>query len=419
MNEVKTRLALCLVAATALAGCSSDHVPRKNEANSSHPVPEVAYPHDVFGEAAWGSDGPSVDDPFLASNSTFVYLNEEGLHGINAVGEPSWDVDVKRTAGDEYANGQPELRLLDDKTVAVIEEGEKPGEGLEESKFITQVTVVDIQIGKIVGQQEVDGEGDLSEFGVAFPTAGDDAGRPMLTAAAKMKSVPDSKIDLLGGKVNKTLLGSAGNTPIFKLVGAAVKSRSILDGSKPEAESKLQSGFAGSDWNSVEANPKAGSRPRASVAAADTHYVVGTWVSSDSTGTKKTAGIIDAENGKLLGRAKCGTIGGGRPLVASPNGNYRVFENLWFDANGATQCYGGGSGQKSVTLTAVTDDGTAIGVASEEAGGERLLVTVTPGNEPETHRMPEDANPPTVIMDGNLGLFRDDETGAITGNPIK
>lgn len=419
MNQTKTRLAICIVAATTLAGCSTEPAPETHVEDSTPPIPAVAYPQDAFDQAAWGTDAVNVDDPYLATNTTFVYLNEEALHGIDSKGKTAWDVKVERTPTNDHEGQAPELRLIDDQTIAVVEAGEKPGEGLEESKFITRVTVVDLQNGKKVGQQDVEGEGELSEFGVAFPTDGDDAGRPMVTAAAKIKTAPDTATDLLGGQVNRSLIGSVGDNPIFKLSGAAVKPRSILDNSKPEAESKLQSGFAGTDWNSVDSNPKAGPRPRAFIAAADTQYVVGTWVSSDKTSTKKTAGIINSKSGKLVASAKCGTNGGGSPLVVSPNGKYRVFENLWFGSKGATKCYGGGDGQKSVIFTAVTDDGMAIGTASEDAGGEQMLVTATVGSEPETHPMPEGANPPIIIMDGGLGLFRDDETGTITANPGK
>lgn len=419
MNPTKTRLAICLVATTTLVGCSGEPAPARSDESSSPSIPEVAYPQEAFDQAAWGNEAASVDEPYIATNSTFVYLNDEALHGIDSTGEPARNVNVDRTPADEYGTEPPELRLIDDKILAVIEEGTKAGEGLEESESITRVTVVDMQTGKKIGQQDIEGEGDPSEFGVAFPTDGDDAGRPLVTAAAKIEHVPDSEIDLLGGKVSKSLVGSSGGKPIFKIAPESVEPGSILDSSKPAPESTLQSGFAGSDWNSVEANSKAGPRPLASVAAANTDYVVGIWVASEGTSTKKTAGIINNESGKLVGTAECGTNGGGHPLVASPNGKYRVFENLWFDSSGATECYGGGKGQKNVTFTAVTDDGTAIGGASEQAGDERLLVTVSPGNEPETVPMPEDVNPPIVIMKGNLGLFRDDETGTITANPLK
>lgn len=61
----------------------------------------------------------------------------------------------------------------------------------------------------------------MSEVGVAFPTAGDDAGRPVVTAAAKIRSVPDSKVDTLGGKVKECLIGAVGDTPIFNLAVVA------------------------------------------------------------------------------------------------------------------------------------------------------------------------------------------------------
>ena len=61
---------------------------------------------------------------------------------------------------------------------------------------------------------------------------------------------------------------------------------------------------------------------------------------------------------------------------------------------------GGGSGQKSVTFTAVTDEGRAFGMATA-GGSESLFVDSTPGQEPKTSALPDRVNPPLGVMSGN------------------
>lgn len=244
----------------------------------------------------------------------------------------------------------------------------------------------------------------MSEVGVAFPTAGDDAGRPVVTAAEKIRSVPDSKVDTLGGKVNKSLIGADGDTPIFNLAVVAVELQSILHSSQRAAESTLESGFSGIDWNSAQANPKDGPRPLASVVGTVIHYLVGTWDAPDSSSTKKKAGIINNEIFKLVGSTDGGTGGSGHPPIASPNGKYRVFGELWFDLDGVAECYGGDKGDKSVTRTAITDDGMASGSASEQVSSERLLVITGLGSLPDTDPTVEDSDPPIGIVEIELRL---------------
>lgn len=98
-----------------------------------------------------GTGSVSFDDPYLATNSTFVYLENGTLHGIDATEEMAWEVHIERTPIDERGNDPPELQLIDEKSVAVVELGERAGEGLEESKFFRRVTVVNMQAGRKVG----------------------------------------------------------------------------------------------------------------------------------------------------------------------------------------------------------------------------------------------------------------------------
>ncbi len=84
----------------------------------------------------------------------------------------------------------------------------------------------------------------------------------------------------------------------------------------------------------------------------------------------------------------------------------------------SADCTGGGEGQRSVTFTAVTDEGRAFGLAGQ-GGSDALFVDSKPGEEPETSDLPEDARPPIGVMEGGLAVHWDAKTGVITANPIK
>lgn len=68
-----------------------------------------------------------------------------------------------------------------------------------------------------------------------------------------------------------------------------------------------------------------------------------------------------------------------------------------------------------MTLTAVTDDGTAYGRASE---GD-LVVAPADGGGPETLALPDGANPPIGFLEGNLAVHYDAGQGIMTANLVK
>lgn len=417
MNRNKAPLAICLLTITLASGCAADP-PNKDEATQSSTAP-IPYPEQAFAEPTWATTAPQADDPYLATTSTYAYLHDGTLHGLDSTGQQKWEQPIPAFAGEgQESTEQPQIRPLDEKTIAVITAGTRSGEELAASTFDHRVTVIDTQSGKLIGNQDVEGERELVDFGVGFKSSDSDTPAVIVTADAKTKSVPPRQANLLGGKVASRLTASIGGQPIMELSPAKVESGSILEKPKTTARTKLQSGFAGDGWNSVETKPSGAPSAKANLAVADSRYILGWWANTDTDPTTKTFGIIDPQEGNLLGTAACGPTWDGRQIAASPNGNYRVIKNLWFSSSGATECYGGGEDEKNVTLSAVNDDGTAYGVASE-AGGQSFLVTTKPDEKPQTTPLAEVAHPPIVIMEGNLGLFRDPETGAISANPIK
>lgn len=70
-----------------------------------------------------------------------------------------------------------------------------------------------------------------------------------------------------------------------------------------------------------------------------------------------------------------------------------------------------------MTFSAVTDEGRAFGSAGE-GGSDTLFVDSTPGQEPQTHDLPEGARPPIGVMEGGLAVHWESRTGIITANPL-
>jgi len=136
------------------------------------------------------------------------------------------------------------------------------------------------------------------------------------------------------------------------------------------------------------------------------------------TGSNGQVSLIDISApswfGSILATAECAGESGreGASNVASPNGKFGVWQDVWYTSD-QIKCFGGGEGQQRVALTAVTDDGTAFGMASE--GG---FVVVRPGEEPTVMPMPSGALPPIGIMSGDIAVHWEPATGVITGNPI-
>lgn len=155
------------------------------------------------------------------------------------------------------------------------------------------------------------------------------------------------------------------------------------------------------------------------VTATDIRGVIGgdalvvRWYSAQGVqdGTESGA-VLDAATGEVLAPIEGCIPPVPETAALSPSGEYAVLDSLLWDGSTVT-CIGGGEGQRSVTLTAITDEGTAYG----SAGGD-LLVEVPASGEPTTSDLPEGAQPPIGIMDGGLAIHYDPD-GVITANPVR
>lgn len=59
-----------------------------------------------------------------------------------------------------------------------------------------------------------------------------------------------------------------------------------------------------------------------------------------------------------------------------------------------------------------------VDIGSGHGRSKSLFVDSTPGQEPKTSPLPDRANPPLGVMNGNLAVHWDDRTGIITANPF-
>jgi len=127
--------------------------------------------------------------------------------------------------------------------------------------------------------------------------------------------------------------------------------------------------------------------------------------------------VLDAASGNVLAAPECGPAVESQ-FVVSPDREWKVAGPLRLGPGNRVDCVGGGDGEKSVTFSAVTDEGRAFGTANE-GGADPLLVDATPGSEPQTHALPDGSNPPIGVMESDLAIHWDIKSGIITANPIE
>ena len=180
------------------------------------------------------------------------------------------------------------------------------------------------------------------------------------------------------------------------------------------------SSFGGSGWSSDDLLPnEATTNAQVFGSDADT-LVLGRWnepTAGRGEGGEVAFQVLDAASGEVLATPECGPATAS-PFVVSPNSEWKVAGSLRLSPQNTGDCTGGGEGQRSVTFSAVTDEGRAFGLAGQ-GGSDALFVDSRPGEEPETSDLPEGARPPIGVMEGGLAVHWDAKTGVITANPIQ
>lgn len=404
---VRPSLAIVLATVTAVtvSACSaaSNTPPAETPAPSTASATPVSLPvAEVFDAPAWGirfSEAAAHKRP-LVTAQRLIMLDGQQVRALDAQGKDAWATpwegftDEARSKG---SDGYPLLRQVSPDVVAVVDGGTAQGDGLNKDTGQVKVTLMKVQDGSLIKQVTIPGTpsqipqiGSLG-LGFALPQGGVSA------------ITPDGDVvDAPTVRSMKTTSGiSVGRTGI-----------SVWESGGSDAAS----GFSGPGWDSRTSGP--GTRfTSASVLASDAdRLLVGRWVVPSLSTKDVQIQVLEAPTGKVLSKPSCEPRTAA-PLVFSPARSWQVLGPMRLDSAGKATCFGGGSGQKTVTLTAVTDTGRAFGMASAD-GSEALFLDLAPNGDITTLAMPEGAELPIGVMDGDIAIHWDSNEAIVTGNKI-
>lgn len=364
-------------------------------------APTVSLPvAAAFEEPEWGVQLPASSEgktPVVTAERV-IMLDGANVRALDPKGKEAWSAawqgftDAQRGAG---SAGFPFLRLASRDVVAVVDGGKAQGSGLERDGYQTRVTLLRVSDGSLV--KEVSIPGDESHLphpgsvGLGFYLAGQSS-----RASAVM---PDGSVREMPATDGQKVVGAVTIGP-YALA---------ITGESPDTPT----GFSGSgfDSNSLAPSP---SHTLARVQAGDgAGLAVGRFAIPYGAVAWR---VFDASTGKVLGEPNCDP-GASTVITASPNRTWGVIGPIRLDAAGNPSCIGD-KGQKTVTLTAVTDEGRAFGSATQ-GGSDALFVDLQPNGEVKTSTLPKGAASPIGVMGGNIAIHWDSNDAIVTANKIK
>lgn len=411
---MRKTLPLLLTAAISLTACASGEADRQAPTDQSVPSaveetstgPTHSLPvASAFGEPAWGMQVPPSWEQMtpVITAQRVIALSDATVVAYDPQGAEAWSTDWQPLAEEDRAAGTPPvLRQVSPEVVAVIDTGKVEGDGLSTSTYAAQVTLISIEDGALIEEVTVPGsESDspeLAEIGLGFALP--DRSAVIVTPEGEIVEAPAAHADA-------------------RLVGAVSVGQHPIGLWETGSVSTLSS-FGASGWSSDDLLPnEATTNAQVFGSDADT-LVLGRWnepTAGRGEGGEVAFQVLDAASGQVVTPLECGPSVATQFLV-SPDREWKVVGPLRLDAENTGDCTGGGEGQRSVTFSAVTDEGRAFGLAGQ-GGSDALFVDSRPGEEAETSDLPQGARPPIGIMEGNLAVHWDAETGIITANPIQ
>lgn len=331
-----------------------------------------------------------------------IALSDATVVAYDTRGEEAWSTEWKPLAEQDRAVGTPPvLRQVSPEAVAVIDTGKVEGEGLSTSTYAAQVTLISIGDGALIEEVTVPGsESDspeLAEIGLGFALP--DRSAVIVTPEGEIVEAPAAHADArLVGAV------SVGHHPIGLWETGSVNTLAF---------------FGASGWSSTDSLPDEKTVNGQVFGSDADSLVLGRW--NEPAAGSGEAGevafqVVDAASGQTFGTLECGPAVA-QPFVVSPSREWKVTGSLRLSPQNEGDCTGGGEGQRSVTFSAVTDEGRAFGLAGQ-GGSDALFVDSRPGEEPETSELPEGARPPIGVMEGGLAVHWESRTGIITANPL-
>jgi len=105
-------------------------------------------------------------------------------------------------------------------------------------------------------------------------------------------------------------------------------------------------------------------------------------------------------------------------MATSPDREWKAIGSLRLNPETEPECFGGGTDERTVTLTAITDEGRAFGVADEPGHASTpLQVDLAPDGTVTTHEVPTHGlSAPIGFLAGDLAVHWHDDV--LTVNPL-
>lgn len=395
-------------ASAARNPASTDSNPSGATSGPATPMPTLPVA-EAFGAPVWGLALPETSQQHkpVVTSERVIFLDGAQVRSVDQAGKDAWSTTYATVNPETRTPGTinyPLLRLADPKTVAVIDQGQAKGQGLNDDRYEVMVTLLNVGTGAVVKTVTLPGTKNStpvpSEFGLGFNLRGQGA----------FAVLPD-------GSVKKILKSLTAGGKQRQVTNAATVGSSVVTlwGGEPSGGTPgPASGFGTDTWDSVSSAPSAKYTDAAVTATDADRLLVGRWNVPNENGsdTVKTQ-VLDASSGKVLSTAKCEPSPSASVLSASPNRQHFVNGPLRVETVGKASCLGGGQGQKTVDLTAVTDSGRAFGRVGSD------LIDVSPDGTVKTVPLPQGAGAPIGVMNGDVAVHWDAPNAVITGNPIR
>lgn len=363
---------------------------------------------EAFGPAVWSAEVKT--EPIITTDRV-VYLDGDQVRALDASGEQVWEVSWLDPDLSTMQGTYPHLRLVSPDTVALLNGGRTEGEGLATAAFSINVTLIDVEDG---GAQVVNVPVErASDSGMAGPG-------PLGAGFA----LPED--DSMGADLVPTAVLASGEVQEGPIPEDERVSGALGIGDYVLATwGSLPDGFSGDGWDSLIVAPSP-EHTRAAVIGSDAeNLVLGVWETTSVSEYDVRYQVIDLETGSVVAEPECGVplmMMASRPvpevMATSPDGQWRAIGSLRLDPDHEPECFGGGGGERTVTLTAITDDGRAFGVAEEPGHASTpLQVDVAPDGSVTTHEIPAHGPAsPIGFFDGDLAVHWQDDT--LTVNPL-
>ncbi len=416
-SRSRITLTIALAAVLGVGGCSGAPSPNNLAAPSSAVVsPSVSVPLPAgFEPATWGIALPASSQhktPIVTAGRV-IFLAGDSVRAVDAQGRQAWSVKFDGYPEDARIDDEhdyPFLRVVSPTTVGVVDGGKQSGSGLSQDGYEVRVTLLSVESGAVVKQVTLPGSHNDSPtpsgVGLAFTLP--DGSVTAVMPDGETNTLPSTTT--VGGQVLATDGGAT--------VGA--NTLTIWDTAIGIDSSSSPAGFAGSGWTSVSAAPSSAFTIATIVAGDANSLVVGRWVAPGRTSMDPSQvqfQVLDAKSGKVLSQPSCKSSGR-HQFVTSPERRWSVHGPMRLDGAGNATCFGGGTNEKTVTFTAVADDGRAYGTASA-GGSQTVLVHVDPNGQVFTEPLPNGTRAPIGILENQVAVFWDPNKPALTGNLIK